>query len=151
MSKIIRSTLFACGLVVTTVASGQTVSAATITVECKTQAVTVPDTVDKAAACAPYGGPSTTNAPNAGSSQITPQNFQTTMTAPDGDAAKKTSFSFNGKTTNVTIRDVLIEILKFLSVGVGLGGGGWCRGGGHRLCYRSGQPWQDTDGHKDHH
>lgn len=149
MSKIIRSTLFACGLVVTTVASGQTVSAATITVECKTQAVTVPDTVDKAAACAPYGGlSSTTNAPNAGSSQITPQNFQTTMTAPDGDAAKKTSFSFNGKTTNVTIRDVLIEILKFLSVGVGLAVVGGVAAGGIVYATAQGSPGKTQTGIK---
>lgn len=37
-----------------------------------------------------------------------------------GDCAKTTAFSFNGKTTDVGISDVVIELLKFASAAVGI-------------------------------
>lgn len=46
--------------------------------------------------------------------------YATASAVEDGDAAEKTSFTINGKTSNVTIRDLAVEVLRFLSVGVGI-------------------------------
>lgn len=40
--------------------------------------------------------------------------------AAEGDCAKETVYSFNGKKTNVGIYDLLIEVFKFLNVAVGI-------------------------------
>jgi|JI10StandDraft_1071094.scaffolds.fasta_scaffold16980_7 hypothetical protein len=36
------------------------------------------------------------------------------------DGAEKTAFPVNGKTSNVTIRDLAVEVIRFLSIGVGI-------------------------------
>ena len=36
------------------------------------------------------------------------------------EESAKTSFPINGKTENVTIRDLAVEVIRFLSIGVGI-------------------------------
>lgn len=107
-------------------------------------------TADYEAACKNHGGYQAPTVDTTGSNtgQITPDNFQTGMTVPKGDAAKRTSFSFNGKTTDVTIRDVVIEILKFLSIAVGLAVVGGVAAGGIVYSTAQGSPGKTQAGIK---
>jgi hypothetical protein len=63
-----------------------------------------------------------------------------------GSSAANTTFKFNGKTKNVTIRDVLIELLRFASVGVGLAAAGGYAWGGVTYSSAGGNPSQAQKG-----
>jgi hypothetical protein len=121
------------------------VSAATVTITCTNGTrITVPDTVDKDAACGSYGGyvaPTSTNS-NAND-------------CPDeGDCAKKTAFGFNcgaGKDNikeNVGISCLFITVINFMSVAVGLAVVGGVTVGGIMYSTSGGSPGKTQQGVK---
>lgn len=64
----------------------------------------------------------------------------TTCTAGADNCAKTTSFSVNGKTTNVGIRDLAVEIIRFLSIAVGIAVVGGIAFGGITYATAQGNP-----------
>jgi hypothetical protein len=122
------------------------VNAATITITCTNGTrITVPDTVDKDAACGSYGGyvaPQSNTNPNANP-------------CPDeGDCAKKTAFAFDcgggrdGVTENVGISCLFITVINFMSVAVGLAVVAGVTVGGIKYSTSSGNPSGTQQGMK---
>lgn len=56
------------------------------------------------------------------------------------DGAEKTAFPVNGKTSNVTIRDLAVEVIRFLSIGVGIAVVGGIAAGGVMYSTSQGNP-----------
>lgn len=65
-----------------------------------------------------------------------------------GDCANSTAYTFNNKNKNVSIRDVAVEILKFLSVAVGLAVVGGIAAGGIVYSTAQGSPGKTQSGIK---
>lgn len=63
-----------------------------------------------------------------------------TCSAGADNCAEKTAFPINGKTSNVSIRDLAIEIIRFLSVGVGIAVVGGIAYGGITYSMAQGNP-----------
>jgi hypothetical protein len=120
------------------------VNAATITITCTNgNKITIPDTVDRNAACGTSGG------------AVTPTQTTNANPCPDeGDCAKKTAFGFNcgGTRTdikeNVGISCLFITVINFMSVAVGLAVVGGVTVGGIMYSTSGGSPGKTQQGVK---
>ena len=65
---------------------------------------------------------------------------------PSGPGSASTTWCFNGKRANVTIRDVMIELFKFAAAGVGLAAAGGYAWGGITYGTAGGSPGQTQKG-----
>lgn len=132
------------------------VMAQTVTITCKDgKSVSVPSSVDKNAACAAHGGyvePTAAAAP-ATDTQGTMPAANNTVKCKDnnaqGDCTPQTAFSFAGcGKTDVGIRCLVVEVLRFLSFGVGIAVVGGITVGGITYSTSQGNPGNTQKGIK---